>query len=144
MRIILCLLYIFFISATGVRASEGITGQHGTVIDGDTFFVCDKNVCTRIRLCGIDAPERGKPNYNRSKNALATIVKDKVVSCVFVGSGTVCDGLSKKKSRNRIVAQCFVGGTDIAAELVRNSHVCDWPKFSGGHYGDIQGACSRQ
>jgi endonuclease YncB( thermonuclease family) len=35
-----------------------ISGSVGKVVDGDTLFVCDGRTCEKIRLCGIDAPER--------------------------------------------------------------------------------------
>jgi endonuclease YncB( thermonuclease family) len=46
----------------------------------------------------------------------------------------VCDGKSKPKSRDRIVAQCFLDRLDLAEEMAKSGTACDWPKFSGGHY----------
>jgi hypothetical protein len=61
-------------------------------------------------------------------------VKGKAVRCVQVGDGTPCDGRSKATNRDRIVAQCFVDGADVAASLVGQGVACDWVKFSGGAY----------
>jgi endonuclease YncB( thermonuclease family) len=121
----------------------GMTGTPGKISDGDTFWLCDENRCEKFRLCGIDAPEDGQPGSDEATAALSELVKGKIVRCLPVGDGTVCDGRSKRHSHDRTVAQCFVGATDIAAELVRQGNACDWPKFSGGHYGMIPGACTR-
>lgn len=115
------------------------TGTAGKVIDGDTLWVCDKDKCRKIRLCGVDAPERGQKGWRASRDALAAIVRDKTIRCVAVGEGTPCDGRSKRKSRDRIVAQCFVGDLDISGEMVRKGFACDWVRFSNGHYSKAGG-----
>jgi endonuclease YncB( thermonuclease family) len=53
---------------------------------------------------------------------------------IFDRHRTVCDGKSKPKSRDRIVARCFLDKLDIAEEMAKSGTACDWPKFSGGHY----------
>lgn len=116
-----------------VRAEE-LTGSAGKVVDGDTFWLCDKAGCHKIRICGIDAPERGELGYQESGAALMALMKGKTVRCVQVGKGTPCDNRSKPINRDRIVAQCFADGVDIAAPLVAQGHACDWMKFSGGIY----------
>lgn len=101
------------------------------VIDGDTLTVGRHT----IRLCGIDAPERGEQGYKEATTYLRQLTEGKIVSCHPVGSGTPCDGRSERKNHDRLVATCFVEGKDLAAELVRAGHAKDWPKFSGGYYG---------
>lgn len=111
-----------------------MSGSADSIVDGDTLWVCDFGECHKIRICGINAPERGKPGYERSAEELKRLVSGRSIRCVRVGNGTPCDGRSKATTRDRIVAQCFVGGTDIAATLVKRGHACDWVKFSGGAY----------
>lgn len=112
-----------------------IVGQVTTVIDGDDILVCSGNgVCRDIRLCGIDAPESNCPRYSDAADAMEKLVKGKQVRCVPVGQGSVCDGRSKPTNRNRIVAQCFQDGKDVAAAMVTQGLACDWAQFSGGHY----------
>lgn len=42
------------------------------IVDGDTIIVRDgSGVQTRIRLAGIDAPERGEPGFQQAADALA-------------------------------------------------------------------------
>ena len=110
--------------------ADGIVGPISSIRDGDTFTIGD----TSIRLCGIDAPENGEPGWLDAAHALQELTRDRTVHCVQVGNGTVCDGRSKPTNYNRIVAQCFVGDLDIAAYLAEAGLVCDWIRFSGGHY----------
>ncbi len=120
-----------------------MTGTVGEIADGDTFTLCNGGDCTKIRLCGIDAPENAEAGAKEATVALTTIVEGKYVRCIPVDRGSVCDGRSQRMNSGRLVAQCYVGRTDIAAELVKLGHACDWRKFSGGHYGKIEGACQK-
>jgi endonuclease YncB( thermonuclease family) len=116
-----------------VRAAEFIDGA-GKVVDGDTLWVCSNFECQKFRICGVNAPEVGEPGYAEARGALSNLVKGKTVRCVQVGGGTPCDGRSKPTNRDRIVAQCFADGSDVAKHLVEEGFACDWTKFSGAHY----------
>jgi endonuclease YncB( thermonuclease family) len=107
-------------------------GKVTAVSDGDTFTMESETGKVRIRICGIDAPERGQPGYGQAAGVLSNMIEGKTVHCLQVGEGTVCDGKSKPKSRDRVVAQCFLDKLDVAEEMARSGTVCDWPKFSGG------------
>lgn len=141
------LLWLFFLIAMPVGAAADIVGQGRNVMDGDTFDMRLPSGIVKVRICGIDAPESGDPGSKEAWAKLSELVHGKTVSCVQVNAapGTVCDGRSKATNRDRIVAQCFVEGRDIAAELVRSGVACDWTKFSGGHYQRAAGGrvCSR-
>ena len=69
-------LILFFISI----ANADITGIVVSVTDGDTIKVLDQNsVQHKVRLTGIDAPERGQPFGQASKKYLAALVSGKEV-----------------------------------------------------------------
>ena len=122
-------------SIISISDAADLSGQVTAVIDGDDIVICAPgDRCTDIRLCGMDAPERACPGFANARSALLQLVEGKTVRCIQVGAGTVCDGRSKPTNRNRVVAQCFVDGLDIAANLVERGFACDWTKFSGGHY----------
>lgn len=131
---------------TAVFAAE-YSGVVMHVKDGDTFSIREPASGKRIdvRLCGVDSPERGKKGYFDAKLALTALIKDKGVRCVQVGprAGTPCDGRSRPNNRNRIVAQCFIDGKDVAAEMIRSGMACDWTKFSAGHYKFEPSTCAR-
>ena len=129
-----CILVATLIFVTlDARALE-LYGTADRIVDGDTLWVCDQAACHKIRLCGVNAPEKGAGSYHDSKAALADLIKGKNVCCLQVSRGTPCDGRSKPINRDRIVAQCFVGDLDIAGALVASGLACDWVKFSGGVY----------
>ncbi|WP_332763963.1 thermonuclease family protein [Phenylobacterium sp.] len=92
------------------------------LIDGDTMVCAGE----RVRLWGIQAPERADPGGPAATRALAEITKGQTVICIARG-----------RSYERVVAQCFVGDMDVAGEMVRRGQAVDWPKFSRGHYAGI-------
>ena len=120
-------------STVTLGAAE-FAGSANRIVDGDTFWVCDANACHKIRICGINAPEKGEPGYQESGEGLKKLSAGSSVRCIQVGSGTPCDGRSKPTSHDGIVAQCFADGADMAAILVEHGYACDWVKFSGGAY----------
>jgi endonuclease YncB( thermonuclease family) len=125
-------------------ASADYLGNVTAVVDGDTFTMEVESRRIRVRICGIDAPERGQPGYGQAAGVLSNMVEGKLVHCLQVGEGTPCDGRSKPNSRDRIVAQCFIDKLDIAEEMTRSGTACDWPKFSGGRYKISDKTCSRK
>jgi endonuclease YncB( thermonuclease family) len=127
-------VFVATLMMPAVTYGAELSGSADKIADGDTFWICDWRACHKIRLCGADAPEKGEPGYERSAQALRQLVDGKVVRCVQVGNGTPCDGRSKPTNYDRIVAQCFVEGTDIAVPMVEQGFACDWVKFSGGAY----------
>ncbi|UES46810.1 thermonuclease family protein [Roseibium aggregatum] len=124
----LCLISTF-------ASAEEWSSAVSKVYDGDTFWLSRPLI--KIRLCGVDTPEKGKPGDKQATQFLKTLVAGKKVRCRTVGDGTPCDGRSPKKSGNRFVAQCFVDGTDIAMALVNAGHACAWPRFSGRYYSTV-------
>jgi len=122
-------------------ASAEIVGEGRNVIDGDTFEITLPARSVKIRICGVDAPESGEPGSREAWGQLSKLVYQKTVRCIQVNHppGTVCDGRSKPTNRDRIVAQCFVDGMDVGAEMVRSGYACDWRKYDGGYYQRITG-----
>jgi endonuclease YncB( thermonuclease family) len=126
------------------RASPDRAGatHHGPVthvVDGDTFDIRHDGARVRIRICGIDSPERGEAGFEEATRTLRAMISGQTLRCVQVGEGTPCDGRSAPTSFGRVVAQCFLGERDIATEMVRRGAACDWPRFSGGHYQRVGG-----
>jgi endonuclease YncB( thermonuclease family) len=119
------LFFVLFLLNPSLQAQEIIAGQV-SVIDGDTL----KIGTVKIRLLGIDAPDKGKTAqsvfYEQSKQALATFIGQQQITCRPTGD----------KSYDRIVASCFLGKKDIAEYMVEIGFAVDWPKFSKGIYAD--------
>ena len=99
-----------------------IIGPVSHIVDGDTFFI-DR---IRIRLCGIDAPEQGKPGYRSSAKYLQAMIEGKEVRCVPIGLGAPCNTRKMPQGGNRIIAQCYFFDADIADAIVEAGHAKDW------------------
>src|ERR1700691_1274584 len=119
-------------------------GKVTSVADGDTFTMEAETGRVRVRVCGIDAPERGEAGYCQAAGVLANMIEGKIVHCLQVGEGTPGGGKSKSTSRDRIVAQCILDKHAIAEEMTKSGTACDWPKFSGGRYKVGEATCSRK
>ena len=86
-----------------------IKGEVVSVADGDTLTVLDaRRKQHRIRLAGIDAPERTQPFGTRSRRHLAALVFRKTVTVEF----------EKRDRYGRVVGKVILGGTDASLEQV--------------------------
>ncbi len=66
---ILCLMLL-----TPICLAETMEGKVVRIVDGDTLVLLDSsNVQHRVRLSGIDTPERGQPFGNRAKQNLSRL-----------------------------------------------------------------------
>lgn len=88
-------------------------------VDGDTLVCGD----VRIRLWGVDSPERHTPEGPAATRALSNITRGQTLVCK-----------SRGRSYDRTVAQCWIGRMDVGGEMVRTGHAVDLPKFSKGYY----------
>jgi micrococcal nuclease len=83
--ILLFTLFFKPIIPTEIRQLE-ITGKVIKIVDGDTFDILTKsNITLRIRMNGIDAPERGQEYYKICKQGLASLIFKKNVTITTFG-----------------------------------------------------------
>jgi len=74
------ILAIFVLLLVSPSVAHALTGKVVSVADGDTITVLDsRNQTTKIRLFGIDCPEKGQGFGNRAKQFTANLVFGKVV-----------------------------------------------------------------
>lgn len=86
------------------------TGRVVGVTDGDTITVLDKsNVQHKVRLSGIDAPEKAQAYGQRSKQSLSAAVFSKQVSVES----------SKRDRRGREIGKITVDGQDANLSQIR-------------------------
>lgn len=84
--------------------AETITGQVVGVADGDTITVLDADkVQHKIRLAGIDAPDKKQAFGNRSKESLSDLVFDKTVNVET----------NKRDRYRREIGKVLVNGRDV-------------------------------
>lgn len=95
------------------------------VIDGDTFDLGSE----RIRLFGIDAPERGQICRRQGKGWecgawSATVLAD------IIGSAAVTCQQKDTDRYGRTVALCHAGGRDIGAQMVKAGAAVAYRRYS--------------
>ena len=84
--------------------AETITGRVVGVADGDTITVLDADkVRHKIRLAGIDAPEKKQAFGNRSKESLSDLVFDQTVDVET----------TKRDRYGRQIGKVLVNGRDV-------------------------------
>jgi len=88
-QVVLLFLFLFCTSCSGNGkkiiniGSNAITGKVIHIIDGDTYdLLTAENKTIRVRMSGIDAPERGMAFYKVSKNFLGSLCNNKTVKLV--------------------------------------------------------------
>jgi len=107
-----------------------LTGRTVRVTDGDTIIILSEgNVQHKIRLQGIDAPERGQPFGTKAKNNLAAMIAGKAVSVDY----------NKLDRYGRIVGIVFLNGKDICLEQIRAGLAWHYKKYQ-----DEQSAADRK
>jgi endonuclease YncB( thermonuclease family) len=101
----------------------------GSVYDGDTLRVTDGFRETKIRLCGIDAPEHDQ--------AMGIASRDHLRSLLNQGNGAVIMVAADVDRYGRTVAELFVkkqsgNGEEIAlnAQMVRDGYAYHYAQYS--------------
>lgn len=115
----------FFLSFCVIASAKNqlaLVGQVTHIVDGDTFDISHED--TRIRLWGINAPERGEDGYDDSKSFLHKIIGSGELQCIPKYTGYF----------NRTVAVCYSDGIDIAKIMVLSGMAYDYEKYSDGYY----------
>src|SRR3989338_8288952 len=80
------------------------------IIDGDTFDATDGNIKFRVRIAGMDAPEKGSPFSKLTTLELKKQLEGKKIEIKSVGRGL--------DRYNRALGQVMVDGRDIGIELI--------------------------
>jgi endonuclease YncB( thermonuclease family) len=107
-------LSVFFISI--VVATNACAGEVVRVLDGDTIEVLHNKHPERIRLSGIDCPEKGQAYGQKAKQAASAMVFGKQVTLQTHG---------KDKYRRTLADVLLRDGTNVNHELVREGW-CWW------------------
>jgi endonuclease YncB( thermonuclease family) len=106
------------------------TGVPTSIYDGDTFRFGKM----RVRIWGIDAPEKETRFGPDARAQLVQLVAGRPVKCHDTG----------QRNHDRIVAQCWNWrGVEIASAMVRTGWAVDWARFSQGRYQPSQQAAQR-
>jgi endonuclease YncB( thermonuclease family) len=112
----LCAIFLLPFAAS----AYSLTGAVVRVVDGDTIYVLDGNYEQhKIRLAGIDAPERKQAYGLASRKHLASIVAGQQVSIEY----------QKHDRYGRIVGKVLHDGIDVCLEQVKNGFAWHYKKY---------------
>jgi endonuclease YncB( thermonuclease family) len=121
------------LACVGVRAKAGeraVVDGVATVLDADTLIVAD----VRIRLIGIDAPERRQNCRLDDADWLCGTAAIAAVDAL-VGTEPIACEIYGHDRFDRALAVCYQNGTDLNAEIVRNGWALAWYPKSGAVIG---------
>ena len=109
------LVFIALAVLTTTSNADTLTGRVVGIADGDTLTLLDAtNTQHKIRLSGIDSPEKGQPFGQACKKSLSDLAYDRVVAVE-----------SNKLDRyGRVIGKVLVNGQDVNLEQVRRG--CGW------------------
>lgn len=105
-----CAIVALFLVTSGLSHADELIGQVVGVSDGDTITLLDANKTQhKIRLAGVDAPEKDQPFGQASKKSLSDLIFNKQVNVYW-----------KKKDRyQRVLGKVTLGEQDICLEQVK-------------------------
>lgn len=101
-------------NTTTVPASSSgeVTGRCYHVVDGDTI---DVEVAGRVRLVGVNTPERGESGYAEAKE----YIKDQ---CLYQTVSLDIDDEKQTDKYGRTLAVVYVGGLNLNQQLLKKGY----------------------
>ncbi|MFW5450816.1 MAG: thermonuclease family protein [Methylophagaceae bacterium] len=106
---------------TSVGHTDIIHGKVISIIDGDTFTVLtSSNQQVKIRLSGIDAPEKSQPFGSKAKHFLSLLTYNKNVRV----------DVETKDRYGRSVCDVYASNRNVNAELVKNGMAWVYRKYT--------------
>ena len=118
----LCAVIVSCVAAAGVAAEpQALTGKVVAVADGDTLTLLDAdNVQHKVRLHGIDAPERRQPFGTKAGDRLAELTKGKAATVNVIG----------RDKYGRTLGRIEVAGQDVNRAMVADGLAWHYVRFS--------------
>ncbi len=115
---VITLFSLVFLSLAA--SADSLTGKVVKITDGDTLYVLDANYKEhKIRLAGIDAPERKQAYGLASRKHLASIVAGQQVTIEY----------DKRDRYGRIVGKVLLDGIDACLEQVKAGLAWHYKKY---------------
>lgn len=102
-----------------IPEQEAVTGKVTNIVDGDTIDVAIVGRVERVRLIGIDTPERGEAGFSEATQALADKIDGRTV--------TLWQDVSDRDRYDRLLAYIGFGNRFINAEMVREGYAVPYP-----------------
>ncbi len=104
-----------------VHKNDLLSGKVIRIVDGDTFDILnDSGVTMRIRINGIDCPERKQDYYQVCKNALADLIFGKKVTLATHGTDRY----------KRTIGDVYCDGRNIGLLMIEKGLAWQYKKYS--------------
>ena len=114
----LCLLLALVLSYPAL--ADTLTGKVIKITDGDTVHVLQANhTKEKIRLAGIDAPERKQPHGKKATRYLASLIGNKLVTVEY----------DKRDRYGRIVGKIIHNDSDVNLKMVKAGYAWHYKKY---------------
>lgn len=128
LRVILIAFLAFSNAAAAAETPKKLIGR-AKVIDGDTIHVKLKHLVWKIRLTGIDAPEKKQKCHRGGKAYWCGVESTNFLTKLVHGKLVLCDSEGTDRYR-RVLARCTAGTVNINMEMVRVGHAVAYRKYS--------------
>ena len=114
--------FLFFILISNFKTNQIPThGKVIKIIDGDTFdLLINDSTTIRVRMNGIDCPEKGQPYFKNAKQGLASFIFGKEVSIISTG----------KDRYKRTLADVYIGNDFINLKMIAAGLAWHFKKYS--------------
>jgi len=125
-RLLLYIFVLIFCSCNNSNQNNfdanSNTGKVVGIVDGDTYdILLNGNKTVRIRMEGIDAPEKGMPFYRVAKNYLADLCFNKQVTLKITG----------KDNHDRTLAFSYLDdGRELSHEMLKAGLAWHFKKYN--------------
>ena len=121
--ILLCILIALslFSCSTKKRRPQHGEGNVVKILDGDTYDVMVNGIQTRIRMYGIDAPEKGMDFYKVSKDYLASLCQ---------GNEIRIEKTDTDRYGRTIARSYLPDGRELGAEMIKAGLAWHFKKYS--------------
>jgi endonuclease YncB( thermonuclease family) len=114
-------LFALALLATTPALAEDLRGKVVAIADGDTLtLLTPEKRQVRVRLYGIDAPERRQPWGTRARQALADLAFRQNARVVVMDTDRY----------GRAVGRVYVGPVDVSAEMVRQGMAWVYARYN--------------
>jgi endonuclease YncB( thermonuclease family) len=130
MKLLLLALVVFLNLNTKIIAAE-ISG-FAVIIDGDTIKILNN----KIRLYGIDAPEKKQKCTKKAKEYNCGIVATKALIEKINKNSVKCVVQKNKDRYNRFIGICFVEQENLNKWMVKNGYAVAYRSYSKDYITD--------
>jgi endonuclease YncB( thermonuclease family) len=107
-------------ASLGDEQAAVLVGRATKIVDGDTLDIQLDSGAIRIRLHGVDAPERGQPHGKEATAALSRWVLGKEVQV---------EPIEQRDGFGRLVGVVYVANMNANAELIRSGHAWAFRRY---------------